>query len=113
MRVFELNEVFVERELESRDVDGQTGYVKLQIGKPQLLEQVEGAAGMWCCLRQITGIGDEKVRPSFGIDSLQALLHSLESAEAELEVLGKQEHKTLTWLGGNDLLKKSPSDVAS
>lgn len=112
MDAFELNEVFVERELESRDINGDSGYVKLQIGKPQLLEE-KNTARMWRCLRQIVGIGEQKVRASYGMDSLQALLLSIESAEIELEVLGKQEGKILTWLGGNDLLKKSPSDVLS
>jgi hypothetical protein len=111
MDVFELNEVFVERDYESQDIDGNVGYVKLRIGKPQLLEQAEYEAITWCCLRQIIGIGDEKVRRGYGADGLHSLWLSLQMAAAELEVLGKREHKTLTWLGANDLGLPKLSDI--
>jgi hypothetical protein len=111
MRIFKLNKVYVERDFESQDIDGNVGSVKLRIGKPQLLEHLEQEAKMWCCLRQIVGIGDEKVRPGYGVDAIQALWLSLQMAEAELKTFGKHESRTLTWLSGADLGLPKSSDL--
>ncbi len=99
MSGFQLDDVFVERDFESHDLDGVIRQVKLYIGRPQLEQELR----RWRCLRQIVGIGDEKVRPGYGVDALQSLWLSLRMARAELEVLGRREQKKLTWLNGTDL----------
>jgi hypothetical protein len=99
MKTHQLGEVILERDFQTRDADGNTSAVKLRIGKPHFEEAMRG----WNCVRQIIGLGDEKVRPGYGVDSIQALLETLKMAEAELRVMAKHEHKQITWLGGDDL----------
>lgn len=87
-------DVFLEREFE---VDGIEGAAKLRIGKPQPKDQ-----RTWYCKFQVIGIGDEKVRKVYGVDSVQALLGAIQAVKGLLEGYEKRDYK-ITWLGGNDL----------
>jgi hypothetical protein len=55
--------------------------------------------GDWVCPHQITGIGDESVQATYGVDSLQALLLSVYAVRIKLAESGS----TLDWLGMPEL----------
>ncbi len=99
-----LGDVIIERDFEYRSEYGESIPVKLLVGRPRLEGQTSGGNQMWNCPRQIIGIGDEKVRPGFGADSLQALIGTLKMADAELKAFAKRQRKTITWLGSENLM---------
>ncbi len=90
-----LNNTFLER---SYELDGKEGIVKLYVGKPKQVSETE-----WYCEYQILGIGDELIKKSRGIDSIQALLHALHISPILLRSLAGPEHK-ITFLEGDELM---------
>ncbi|MBI1281072.1 MAG: hypothetical protein GC179_23300 [Anaerolineaceae bacterium] len=100
MREYQLGEVVLEREFETTDSDGNIGLVKLLIGKAYRDTEPPFP---WCSPFQIIGVGDEKVRGVWGFDSIQALTDSLPVIKAYLRVFAKDQQKTITWLGMDDL----------
>jgi hypothetical protein len=86
--------------------DGARTPVVVRIGKP-LPDPLPG--GDWFCPGQILGLGDEAVRASFGIDSLQAFLLSVYGIRLTLRERAEAASVTLDWLGQPDLgLKVDP-----
>lgn len=99
---YQLGEVILERDFETRDANGQVGQAKLRIGKPLLQPETSGSL-QWYCPYQIVGVGSESVHAMPGIDVLDALLLSLKVANALLKDYAHMDGKTITWLGEADL----------
>ncbi len=105
-KTYELGEVVAERQVEAVAEDGTRAPVVLRIGKP-LPDPLPG--GDWFCPHQILGLGDEAVRASFGIDSLQAFLLSVYGMRLTLRERAAAASVTLDWPGQPDLgLKVEP-----
>lgn len=105
-KTYELGEVVAERRVEAVAADGTRTPVVVRIGKP-LPDPLPG--GDWFCPGQILGLGDEAVRASFGIDSLQAFLLSVYGIRLSLRERAEAASVTLDWLGQPDLgLKVDP-----
>ena len=98
-----IDSIFLER---SYELDGQEESVKLYVGKPQQVSESE-----WYCEYQFIGIGNESIKKSRGIDSIQALLNALDIAPILLRSLAGDEYK-ITFLGRDELMRISskPSD---
>jgi hypothetical protein len=105
-KTYELGEVVAERQVEAVAADGTRAPVVLRLGKPRP-DPLPG--GDWLCPGQILGLGDETVRASFGIDSLQAFLLSVYGMRLTLRERAAAASVTLDWLGQPDLgLKVDP-----
>ena len=94
-----LGRVIARRKLTLRDKPSATA--ELRIGTP-----VARADYAYCPV-QLVGIGDEKVRPCFGVDTIQAL----QLAFLSLEVLLLHHEKVLQW-EGDPALKSLQMDAA-
>jgi Domain of unknown function (DUF6968) len=97
---YELGEIILERDFEMLDAKGNSGNIKLLIGKPYKIAESE-----WCCPYQITGITSETVRAAPGRDAIEAMLTSLQIAEAWLK---SYRNKKITWEGSEDFLLHLP-----
>jgi len=100
MKNMTLGEIIAERHFESIDESGVEREVVVRIGKP-VPDDNEG--GDWYCPFQITGFGDDKISAAFGVESMQALLLSLQKVAAELNYYQKVQKCKLTWLDQPDL----------
>jgi len=96
--IIQPEKVFAERIFVSQDKAGIKAEIKLVLGSPELID-----TDRWRCSFQIMGIGHEKIRSADGVDTLDALLMGLRMANTLLEYFSKQESKTITWLGENNL----------
>ena len=72
--------------------------VKITIGNPQKFSD----GNDFYCAFQITGIGDEKVNWSGGIDAVQALLVALEAIGILLTNSEEYKQGKLSWEGSTD-----------
>jgi hypothetical protein len=99
---YQLGEVILERDFETRDNDGHVGQAKLRIGKP-LLQPETSSSLHWYCPYQIVGVGSESVHGMSGIDALDALLTTLKVANALLKDYAHMDGKKITWLGEDHL----------
>jgi hypothetical protein len=99
MRNVQLGEIIAERKFKSLDKFSQSQDIVLRVGKPQQLN-----VRRWVCPFQFTGIGTAEiiVGPS-GVDSLHALVKVLGMAQVLLIRFAKDEQKTITWLGKEEL----------
>ncbi len=96
MQLDDVGDVIAERELEIED--GRP--VLVQIGKPQRDPDV---GGDFYCPFQMTGIGNEKIRYACGVDTVQALVLTLNMIAAELYTSDEARSGKLTWLGQRNL----------
>jgi hypothetical protein len=101
MTIHELGAVVAERRLEGVDQDGVRTTVTITVGAPRPDDL--SANGDWCCPHRITGLGDEAVEASFGVDSLQALLLSVYGLRVKLAARAEEAGVSLDWLGMADL----------
>ena len=69
---YPMSPVIAKRELIRIAEDGTNSVVEVRIGTPVLRNDKKGKSD-WYCTVQILGIEDDKVRPAFGVDSMQAL----------------------------------------
>ena len=98
----DVGNVIAERELEI--TDGRT--VRVLIGQPQPFPD---DGGSFYCPYQILGISNknirytENVRYMGGVDSVQALVLTLQAVGAELYTSDEARAGTLTWLGQRNL----------
>jgi hypothetical protein len=90
-----LGEQIAERPVTFKRVDGTTESVLVRVGRPVRGE----GAGEWKCPYEIAGFGRSKVVAMSGVDSMQALLLSLQVILAELDHIAKREGATFEWLG--------------
>lgn len=93
-----LGEVIAERVLRLTHPDGAIETVAVRIGKPF---PVDGSHE-WRCSYQIEGMGRTKTFAISGIDSVQALLLTLQTIVSELEHIAQREGGVFSWLEDND-----------
>ena len=96
----ELGDIFLEREFESVDPNGNPGVIKLRIGKPYRLVDTDDFAN-WRCPYQLIGIGSEKIREARGIDAIDAMLTSLQLADVWLKSYSRLK---ITWFDRSEYL---------
>jgi hypothetical protein len=101
MTTHELGEVVAERQVECVAADGTRSSVTIRVGTPR--PDPLSTSGDWCCPHQITGLGDEAVGASFGVDSLQSLLLSVYGVRVKLAARATEAEVALDWLGMPDL----------
>jgi hypothetical protein len=102
-----LGELIAEREVTFTRDDGSTATVAIRIGKPVL----GSAPDEWRCPYQIEGFGREKTFAMSGVDSVQALLLTLQTILPELDHIAQREHGRFSWL--EDLTSGFPDYRAS
>ncbi len=93
---YALGELVAERTLAAIAGDGSSSPVLVRIGKP-MPDPLPG--GDWYCPSQIVGLGDETVKATFGVDSLQALLLCVYGLRLRLTQRAEQAAVRLDWLG--------------
>jgi hypothetical protein len=89
-----LGEVIAERGVTFTRADGSTEQVTIRIGKPTTGEFPDE----WTCPYQIQGFGRTKTFRAAGVDSIQALLLTLQTILPELDHLAKRESASYCWL---------------
>jgi hypothetical protein len=89
-----LGEVIAEREVVFTRDTGQTETFKIRIGKPVVGDSPEE----WRCPYQIEGLGRTKTLAMSGVDSVQALVLTLQVILPELDHIAKREHGKFAWL---------------
>lgn len=82
---YRMGKVMASREFQWRDRDGSLRPGRIEISVPR---RDRRPGGDWVCLRRILGLQDEKVRPTYGIDGIQALLLAMAILSTELELAG-------------------------
>jgi hypothetical protein len=90
-----------------REYKVQTGgCVKVVIGKPVLCSEGESIDGFYCCHFQITGIGDDQIMTSCGIDEIASIISAFKMVGARLHSSQQAQRKHLNWEGevDNDVL---------
>jgi hypothetical protein len=95
----ELGDTMMERDFQSLDSEGNSGTIKLRIGKPYFDPEASTSL-TWRCPYQIIGIGSEKIKAAPGFDAINALQVCLQMAEAYLE---SYRHMEITWQDEDDL----------
>ena len=89
-----LGEVIGEREVLFTRSNGTTETLKVRIGKP-----IMGDSPLeWRCPYQIEGLGRVRTVAMSGVDSVQALLLTMQVILPELDHIAKHENGTCSWL---------------
>ena len=83
-----------ERRLSFKTSSTESKEVRVILGKP-----TQSDKGDYCCQVQILGVGDERVRPIYGLDSMQALQLALRFISSQLD----DYRKDLRWVENDDL----------
>lgn len=86
--------VMAERLLRFEDPVSGPRTVRILLGKPPRSAEEE-----YRCETQIFGLGDEKARPIYGVDSMQAVQLALRFISEMLD----KHRANLTWLGSQDI----------
>jgi len=89
-----LGEVIAERDVIFARTDGTTEVVTVRIGKPVVGKSTDE----WRCPYQIEGLGRVKTVAMSGVDSVQALLLTLQVILPELDHISQREGGTFSWL---------------
>jgi Domain of unknown function (DUF6968) len=100
LRDYAMTRVVARRYLEYRPAQGRSGKVIVEIGKPA--PDPASKYGDWYCPHRITGLGETRVFPVFGVDPVQALILCLAHLSAEITRWGRKDG-ALRWLGGRQL----------
>jgi hypothetical protein len=90
-----LEEVIAERKYDFNYEDGRKAEVVVRIARPVQLGEAE-----WSCPYEIQGPGALKRMRMVGVDSLQALLLTLQVLLAEFDHIAQREHGTFELYGG-------------
>ncbi len=96
MELTDVGHVIAETELETDD----DRKILVVVGQPQRSPDGDD----FYCPYKISGVGREKVRCGFGVDSLQALVLTLQVIEVHLDTSAGKRAGALTWLGGSKIL---------
>lgn len=88
--------IICQRILEYTHSDGSEKEITIQVGKP--FEDTK-PGGDWACTFSISGLGETIEKTMYGIDSLQALMHSIKGMEANLIYLQRTQKVSITWFG--------------
>jgi hypothetical protein len=89
-----LGEVIAERDVILTRSNGATETLKVRIGKPVRGDHPEE----WRCPYQIEGLGRVRTVAMSGVDSVQALLLTIQVILPELDHIAKRENGTCSWL---------------
>lgn len=100
--------VVCQRELEFKGSSGAVKELLVNVYEPFEDEQ---PGGDWGCTFSISGAGIDVSQTMYGVDSLQALLHSVKGLEAHLLYLKRTLAAEITWLGMEDLGFFSPDPI--
>lgn len=87
--------VIAERRLTRANVSPKLREVRVVLGKPVK----SGSKMAYCCPVQIVGLGDDKIRPIYGLDSMQALQLALRFVSEYLSSC----RDSLRWVGNKDI----------
>ena len=87
-------DVIADREITFTRADGTVEPVFVRIGRPVPGESQDE----WRCPYQIDGFGRNKIFRATGVDSVQALLLTLQTILPELDHLAKRENASFSWL---------------
>jgi hypothetical protein len=90
-----LGEIIAERELQLTRPDGVTATVRIRIGRPVFSDDI----GLWECPFRITGAGQERKEQAPGVDSMQALLLTIQRIPSELKFVREWTQGSLDWQG--------------
>lgn len=108
--------VIMEREFETLDAAGNAGTIQLRIGQPYFVTENL----VWLCPFQMTGVRNSRPWQGVGMDTIGAVLNSLDMARRLLEVESHSYHIKITWQGKEDLglytappLDDLPDDIKS
>lgn len=89
-----LGEVIAEREVTLTRANGATETLKVRIGKPIMGD----SPNEWRCPYQLEGLGRVRTVAMSGVDSVQALLLTMQVILPELDHIAKHENVTCSWL---------------
>jgi len=98
--------VIASRELVFTRSDGLSETVKVFLGAPMLSEHDD-----WLCPYLIQGMSFQKQFRMVGIDSMQALIHSVHILADELASLARKHDGKFTYLGDSELLLPLPESL--
>ena len=98
---FVLGDVIATRRLQFKGTDGALVHVSVTLGKP--VPDPRDPERTWMCPYQIRGIGDERTRAIFGVDTMQALILALHILPTELAALARSAGGTFVTAGEEDL----------
>jgi hypothetical protein len=100
--------IICQRELEVTEPSGNEKEIVVQFFEP-FEDEKEG--GDWACSFSIIGEGIEITKTMYGVDSLQALVHAIVGAEANLLYLKRTIPFEFKWPGMERLgFASSPTD---
>jgi hypothetical protein len=85
---FELGDVIATRKVRFKGADGTLVDVSVSLGKP--VPDPRDPQRTRMCPYQIRGIGDERIRAIFGIDTMQALILALHILPTELAAIARE-----------------------
>lgn len=100
MSTTELSNAIFVREFDCVDADRQHSVIQLRIGIPYKPDDATGFM-QWRCDRQIIGLGFGEIRSTMGIDAIDALIMSIQLADALIQ--SYRPRKTITWLEQDNL----------
>ena len=89
-----LGEVIAERAVTFTRADGSAEVVTVRVGKPVVCDVPDE----WRCPYQIDGFSGVKTFRMIGVDSVQALLLTLQTILPELQYLAEREGAVFSWL---------------
>src|SRR5712691_1524894 len=92
-----LTEVIAEQEVEFLRIDGTASAVRAKLGRPK--RETGTPERNWTCPYQITGVGNERVKATVGLDGIHALSLALHMFPIELVGLVEKERGSLRYLG--------------
>ena len=95
--VYPINNIIIERTLTNRDPKGKPLKVQVLIGQPNKRKNIKTNLEDWYCPYQILGIGDNTTAVTFGMDSIQALYHTMMIIGERLKLKDSQGEYLLTW----------------
>jgi len=87
---------------------GDSGKVILEVGTPYPVDDGK----TWFCPYRILGLGNERVKRTGGIDSVQAVYMALQMAGTDLYTSDPSRQKELTWCGQLNLGLPVPKTIA-
>jgi hypothetical protein len=91
-----LGQVVAERRLEATSTTGRRHEVVARLGTPRPDPEPPGD---WLCPSQVTGLADDAVSYTYGVDSVQALALCIRRLSLDLEARARRADVQLTWLG--------------
>ncbi len=95
-----LGTVIARREFEFESADGESTQVVVKIGAPVPHPEYEST---YCCPYEIDGPRKTRLRYQAGVDSMQALLLTLQIISSHFIYIEREDQGTFSYLGGTDI----------